>query len=132
VIVYELSRLGRSIVDVINTIHELEEVGVNIFVVKNGIDTSTSQGKIFANFINIFSELERDFLVSRQKESIKRIRKTGGKWGRGKLISDEMRDRIVVLRDEGFSYRGISTECDVAVSSIQYVLKTHSMTSEAV
>ena len=132
VIVYELSRLGRSIVDVINTIHELAEVGVNIFVVKNGIDTSTSQGKIFANFINIFSELERDFLVSRQKESIKRIRKTGGKWGRGKLISDEMRDRIVVLRDEGFSYRGISTECDVAVSSIQYVLKTHSMTSEAV
>jgi len=132
VVVYELSRLGRSIVDVINTIHELEEVGVNIFVVKNGIDTSTSQGKIFANFINIFSELERDFLVSRQKESIKRIRKTGGKWGRGNLINDEIRDKIVVLRDEGFSYRGISTECDVAVSSIQYVLKTHSMTSEAV
>jgi DNA invertase Pin-like site-specific DNA recombinase len=132
VVVYELSRLGRSIVDVINTIHELEEVGVNLFVVKNGIDTSTSQGKIFANFINIFSELERDFLVSRQKESIKRIRKTGGKWGRGKLIPDEMRDRIVSLRTEGFSYRGISTECDVAVSSIQYVLKTHSMTSEAV
>jgi len=132
VVVYELSRLGRSIVDVINTIYELEQVGVHIFVVKNGIDTSTSQGKIFANFINIFSELERDFLVSRQKESIKRIRKTGGKWGRGKLITDEIRDRIVVLRDEGFSYREISTECDVAVSSIQYVLKTHSMTSEAV
>jgi DNA invertase Pin-like site-specific DNA recombinase len=131
VIVYELSRLGRSIVDVINTIHELEEVGVNIFVVKNGIDTSTSQGKIFANFINIFSELERDFLVSRQKESIKRIRKQGGNWGKGKLISDEMRDRIVSLREEGLSYRSISSKCDVAVSSIQYVLKTHSMTSIA-
>lgn len=130
-IVYELSRLGRSIVDVINTIHELEEVGVNIFVVKNGIDTSTSQGKIFANFINIFSELERDFLVSRQKESIKRIRKQGGNWGKGKLISDEMRDRIVSLREEGLSYRSISSKCDVAVSSIQYVLKTHSMTSIA-
>tara|TARA_B100000795_G_scaffold33672_1_gene22201 strand:+ start:90 stop:689 length:600 start_codon:yes stop_codon:yes gene_type:complete len=126
VVVYELSRLGRSIVDVINTIHELEEVGVNIFVVKNGIDTSTSQGKIFANFINIFSELERDFLISRQKESIKRIRKTGGSWGRGKLISDEMRDRIVSLRTQGLSFRVISSQCDVAVSSIQYVLKTHS------
>jgi len=126
VVVYELSRLGRSIVDVINTIHELEEVGVNIFVVKNGIDTSTSQGKIFANFINIFSELERDFLISRQKESIKRIRKTGGSWGRGKLISDEMRDRIVSLRTQGLSFRVISSQCDIAVSSIQYVLKTHS------
>ncbi len=32
VIVFALDRLGRSVVDVINTIHELEEVGVNIFV----------------------------------------------------------------------------------------------------
>ena len=35
VIVYSLDRLGRSVVDVINTINELEEVGVNVFVVKN-------------------------------------------------------------------------------------------------
>ena len=43
VMVYSLDRLGRSVVDVINTINELEEVGVNVFVVKNSIDTSTSQ-----------------------------------------------------------------------------------------
>ena len=43
VIVYSLDRLGRSVVDVINTINELEEVGVHIFVVKNSIDTSTQQ-----------------------------------------------------------------------------------------
>jgi DNA invertase Pin-like site-specific DNA recombinase len=47
VIVYSLDRLGRSVVDVINTINELEEVGVNVFVVKNSIDTSTQQGKLF-------------------------------------------------------------------------------------
>ena len=41
-VVFSLDRLGRSIVDVINTIHELEECGVHIFVIKNSIDTSTS------------------------------------------------------------------------------------------
>ena len=35
VIVFELSRLGRSVVDVINTIHELEECGVHLFVIKH-------------------------------------------------------------------------------------------------
>ena len=50
VIVYSLDRLGRSTVDVINTINELEEVGVHIFVVKNSIDTSTQQGKLFTYF----------------------------------------------------------------------------------
>ena len=54
VIVYSLDRLGRSVVDVINTINELEEVGVHIFVVKNSIDTSTQQGKLFTYFCSIF------------------------------------------------------------------------------
>ena len=127
VIVYDLSRLGRSTVDVINTIHELEEVGVHIFVVKESIDTSTSQGKIFSQFITIFSSMERDMIVSRQKESIKRIREKGGKWGKGNLISQEKRDNIVSLQSRGVSYRNICKELNVSLGSVQHCLKTHSM-----
>ena len=127
VIVYDLSRLGRSTVDVINTIHELHEVDVNVFVVKNSIDTSTSQGKMFSYFISIFSEMERDMIVSRQKESIKRKRELGGKWGRGNLISQEKRDKIVSLQSNGVSYRDISKEVNVSLGSVQYTLKTHSV-----
>ena len=129
VIVFALDRLGRSVVDVINTIHELEEVGVNIFVVKNSIDTSTSQGKMFSYFINIFSEMERDMIISRQKQSIERIREKGGKWGNGNLISQEKRDKIVSLKTEGLSYRNICKELDISLGSVQHTLKTHSMTS---
>ena len=131
VIVFSLDRLGRSVVDVINTIHELEEVGVNIFVVKNSIDTSTSQGKMFSYFINIFSEMERDMIISRQKQSIERIREKGGKWGNGNLISQEKRDKIVSLKTEGLSYRNICKELDISLGSVQHTLKTHSMTSLA-
>jgi DNA invertase Pin-like site-specific DNA recombinase len=126
-IVYSLDRLGRSTVDVINTIHELEEVGVHIFVVKESIDTSTSQGKIFSQFISIFSSMERDMIVSRQKESIKRIREKGGKWGKGNLISQEKRDEIVSLVSQGVSYRTISKDLNVSLGSVSYTLKTHTM-----
>ena len=132
VIVFALDRLGRSVVDVINTIHELEEVGVNIFVVKNSIDTSTSQGKMFSYFINIFSEMERDMIISRQKQSIERIREKGGKWGNGNLISQEKRDKIVSLKTEGLSYRNICKELDISLGSVQHTLKTHSITSHAI
>ena len=64
VIVYSLDRLGRSVVDVINTINELEDVGVNVFMVKNSIDTSTQQGKLFTYFCSIFGEMERDATIS--------------------------------------------------------------------
>jgi DNA invertase Pin-like site-specific DNA recombinase len=127
VIVYSLDRLGRSVVDVINTINELEEVDVNVFVVKNTIDTSTSQGKLFTYFCSIFGEMERDMIVSRQKESIKRIREKGGKWGKGNLISQEKRDEIVSLKSQGVSYRTISKDLNVSLGSVQHCLKTHSL-----
>ena len=129
VIVYSLDRLGRSVVDVINTINELEEVGVHVFVVKNSIDTSTSQGKLFTYFCSIFGEMEKDMIVSRQKESIKRIREKGGKWGKGNLISQEKRDNIVSLQSSGMSYRNICKELNVSLGSVQHTLKTHSMSS---
>jgi DNA invertase Pin-like site-specific DNA recombinase len=127
VIVFALERLGRKIVQVVNTIHSLEECGVHLFIVKESVDTSNSQGKIFANFISIFSQLERDMMISRQKEAIDRIRTSGGKWGKGKLISQEQRDRIVALRTQGLSYRGICKEVDVSLGSVQHTLKMQSI-----
>lgn len=124
VIVYSLDRLGRSVVDVINTINELEEVGVHIFVVKNSIDTSTQQGKLFTYFCSIFGEMERDMIVSRQKSSIERLREKNKKWGKGNLLSHDKRTQIVKLRDEGFSYRVICKKLDVSLGSVQHTLRT--------
>ena len=127
VIVYSLDRLGRSTVDVINTIHELEEVNVNIFVVKESIDTSTSQGKIFSQFISIFSQMEKDMITERQKSSIERLRETNKKWGKGKLLSHNQRQEIMKLKDEGYSYRGICKSLGVSLGSVQHTIKTMSV-----
>ena len=124
VIVYSLDRLGRSVVDVINTINELEEVGVHIFVVKNSIDTSTSQGKLFTYFCSIFGEMERDMIISRQKSSIDRIRTKQGKWGKGNLHTPETREEILRLSKEGHSYRTICKTLNVSLGSVQHTLKT--------
>ena len=122
VIVYSLDRLGRSVVDVINTINELEEVGVHVFVVKNSIDTSTSQGKLFTYFCSIFGEMERDMILSRQSSSIERLREKNQKWGKGKLLSHEQRNRIVELKEEGYSYRKIKDELNISLGTISYTL----------
>ena len=119
VIVYSLDRLGRSTVDVINTIHELEEVGVHTFIVKDSIDTSTTQGKIFSQFISIFNQLEKDLILTRQKSSIERLREKDKKWGKGKLLSQEVREKIFKLRDEGVSFRNISKQLGVSVGGVQ-------------
>ena len=123
VMVYSLDRLGRSVVDVINTINELEEVGVHIFVVKNAIDTSTQQGKLFTYFCSIFGEMERDMLLSRQKESIKRLREKNAKWGRGTLLDEDKKNRIIELREDGLSHRKIAETLCISKGSVQHALK---------
>tara|TARA_A100001015_G_C14999642_1_gene717870 strand:- start:552 stop:1133 length:582 start_codon:yes stop_codon:yes gene_type:complete len=123
VIVYSLDRLGRSVVDVITTINELEEVDVNIFVVKNSIDTSTQQGKLFTYFCSIFGEMERDMILSRQSSSIERLREKNQKWGKGKLLSKEQREKIFKLKQEGYSYRMIQKSVGVSLGTISYTLK---------
>lgn len=123
VMVYSLDRLGRSVVDVINTINELEEVGVHIFVVKNAIDTSTQQGKLFTYFCSIFGEMERDMLLSRQKESIKRLRDKNAKWGRGTLLDEEKKNSIILLREKGLSHRKIAETLEISKGSVQHALK---------
>ena len=125
VMVYSLDRLGRSTVDVINTIHELEEVSVHIFVVKESIDTSTQQGKIFSQFISIFNSMERDMMLTRQKSSIERLRGKDTKWGKGKLMSEETKSNIFKLRDKGLSYRKICEELSVSKGSVQHALRSH-------
>ena len=123
VMVYSLDRLGRSVVDVINTINELEEVGVHIFVVKNAIDTSTQQGKLFTYFCSIFGEMERDMWLSRQKESIKRLRDKNAKWGRGTLLDEEKKNSIISLREKGLSHRKIAETLEISKGSVQHALK---------
>ena len=123
VMVYSLDRLGRSVVDVINTINELEEVGVHIFVVKNAVDTSTQQGKLFTYFCSIFGEMERDMLLSRQKESIKRLRDKNAKWGRGTLLDEEKKNSIISLREKGLSHRKIAETLEISKGSVQHALK---------
>ena len=124
VIVYSLDRLGRSTVDVINTLHELDEVGVQTFIVKDSIDTSTTQGKIFSQFISIFNQLEKDLILSRQKNSIERLREKEHKWGKGKLLSQEVREQIIKLREEGVSFRNISKQLGVSVGGVQSTLRS--------
>lgn len=68
--------------------------------------------------------MERDMIVSRQNEAIKRLRNKGNqKWGNGTLMSQETKEKIISLRDTGLSYRGICKEIGVSLGSVQRTLR---------
>lgn len=72
-------RLGRSMIDLLNIINELDKRGVLIVSKKENFDTSTPQGRfILRSFLNL-AEMERDLIHERTMEGV-RIAKAAGKY----------------------------------------------------
>lgn len=87
--VESISRLSRSVRDLLKIVDELTEKGVHFVSAKESIDTSTPQGRFVLTIFAALSELEREQLLQRQREGIE-IAKAAGKYkGRKRIEIDE-------------------------------------------
>lgn len=73
-VVTRLDRLGRSLRDLANIIHEIEERGASLVVTEQAVDTSTSAGRAFFGMLATFAAFETDVRRERQLEGIAKIK----------------------------------------------------------
>lgn len=84
-----ISRLSRSVRDLLRIVDELNKKGVKFISHKENIDTSTPQGRFVLSIFAALSELEREQVLQRQREGIE-IAKAAGKYkGRQRIKIDE-------------------------------------------
>src|SRR5262249_3452968 len=94
VAVWAVDRLGRSLKDLVNTLHELQATHVDLFVNKQAIDTTTPTGKAFYGMLGVFAEFERDMIVERVKSGLDRAKKNGTKLGRPRCDATAIRAEL--------------------------------------
>jgi DNA invertase Pin-like site-specific DNA recombinase len=129
IIVPELSRLGRSTLDVLEIIKIAKEKGIEIYSVKGNIDLSGNgmQAKIMATILSLVAELERDFISMRTKEGLRAARAKGVKLGRpkgpGKSKLDQFRLEIETLLANGSTKKFIADRYGVSVPTFYNWLK---------
>lgn len=75
--VYKLDRLGRSARVVINAIHELESLGVEIKSMTEPFDTSSPSGKLHVNMLASFADFERETILERMSIGANRAARDG-------------------------------------------------------
>lgn len=75
--VESISRLSRSIRDLLKTVDELDKRKVKFVSLKESIDTSTPQGKFMLTVFGALAELEREQMLQRQAEGIDIAKKAG-------------------------------------------------------
>jgi DNA invertase Pin-like site-specific DNA recombinase len=65
VMCWAIDRLGRSLIDLLGTIQHLEAVGVDLYLDKQNIDTTTPMGKLLFQVTGAFAEFERSMIRQR-------------------------------------------------------------------
>jgi len=82
VVVWRIDRLGRSLIDVLNTVTLLREADVSLRSVSDGIDPATSSGRLMLHLLATLAEYERELIVERVNAGITAARASGTRFGR--------------------------------------------------
>ena len=124
-----VDRLGRSLQDLVGFLGEIRGAGVDLYLHKQAIDTSTPAGKALFQMIGVFSEFELDMIRERTRAGLARARAQGKRLGRPQL---DKRVITAVRRSlaDGVSIRKAAALHGVAVSSVQRIKAQAGVSSE--
>lgn len=106
IIVSELSRLGRSNLQILEIMKEAKERDIAVHAVKGGWSLNgTMESKIVLNMLAMIAEIERDLISERTKEGLRAAKASGTQLGRpsgpGKSKLDAYKEEIVALLKNG-------------------------------
>ena len=114
-IVAELSRLGRSILEILHILKDSSERGVKIFGCKENreINGNTIESKVLSTVLALVSEIERDLISKRTKEALALKKSKGFKLGRpkgvvGKSKLDDKLEEIKDFRNKGLNVTALA------------------------
>ena len=82
VLVFKLSRFGRNAADVLNSLQLMQDFGVNLICVEDGIDSSKDSGKLMISILSAVAEIERENIRT-QTMAGREQKAREGKWNGG-------------------------------------------------
>ena len=123
VVCWDISRIGRSMKELVLFLSDMKDKGVGICSVRQGFDTSTSMGEIMFQFVGILSSWEREMIRERTLAGLERAKSEGKTLGRRKVTNDTMTAKIIELRSAKKSIREIASEVGVSRGTVSNVLK---------
>jgi DNA invertase Pin-like site-specific DNA recombinase len=99
VVVWRIDRLGRSLIDVLNTVTLLRERGVKIRSISDGIDPETSSGRMMLGMLATLAEYEREFITERVNAGIAAAKQNGTRFGRPPVDPAVIAEKLAIAQD---------------------------------
>ena len=135
VLVWKLDRLGRSLLHLVRLLEEFRRTGVELVSFSEGLDFTTTTGKLLFQIISAFAEFERDCIRERVLAGMRNARAKGKRIGRPPRtwFSEETRSDIAQAYRQGEgSLRQLAVRYGTSAGTIQRCIATHrSVSAEA-
>jgi DNA invertase Pin-like site-specific DNA recombinase len=128
ILVTELSRWGRSLTDLVDTVEFLESRGVSLLT-QSGLqfDLTTAQGRLIANIFGAIAEFEAELIRERVKSGLATAKARGKKLGRQPGVItpriQRLTPRVLSMVEGGVSYRRIACELKLAKNTVMEIVK---------
>ena len=132
-LVPELSRLGRSTLEVLEILKTAKDKDIAVYDAKGNLELNgdSMQSKVMATMFALFAELEHDFISQRTKEALKARKAAGVKLGRppgpGKSRLDPHREEIIALLKTGVPKTKVAGKYGVKTSTLYNWLKKNNI-----
>ena len=122
ILVWKLDRWGRSVTDLIATLHELYELGVGFISITEALDFTTASGRAMAGLLSIFAEFEREMMRERVKAGLAEARRRGKQLGRPRTAMSH-KDTIIKMYESKISQSEIARQLGIARRSVGRALQ---------
>src|SRR5215211_2724421 len=88
-VVWKVDRLGRSLREMVNTAHDLQQQNVKVLSLTENVDTETATGRLMFNFLGTIAEYFLDLNRERTMEGLKAALARGRKGGRRRRLTPD-------------------------------------------
>jgi len=124
VMVWAIDRLGRSTIDLLNSVHVLENCRVDLFIDQQSLDTTSAVGKLVFTIFGALAEFERHMIRQRVSVGIARAKAKGVRFGRPRIDAktESKIKAALALGDKGMLK--IAAELGVGSGTVQRVAAT--------
>ena len=123
IIGWDVSRFGRSMKEFVSFLSDMDEKGIGVIAVKNGLDTSSSSGRKMMKLIGVLEEWNREMLIERTNAGLRRTVANGTKLGRKSVLTPSIKRRIMDAKENGLSIRKIADDVGINRGAVQRFLQ---------
>ena len=122
ILAYDLSRLGRNVRGCCEILEICQENKTDLTFIKDGVSTNSISGKLVFQIMASVAEMENSLRSARIKSGMDRARKENKKIGRPKILTAQLSNAIIELRQKNYGIRKIAKTVNCSVGVVYQAL----------